>query len=143
MKRLIFAAIMFFSIATASATERMVSFNNLPQKAKTFISTHFAELTFSYAKYDTDITDHDYEVVFTDGTKIDFNRRGEWRKVECSRSTTMPQAILPQGIVEYIDSTHPNIKIEEVERERKGFQVSLTNDVEIVFDQRGRVKWYD
>lgn len=143
MKRLFFATIMLLSIASASATERMVSYDRLPANAKAFITAHFGELTFSYAKYDTDITDHNYDVIFTDGTQIEFNRRGEWRKVECSRTTVMPQAILPQGIVEFINSTHPGARIEDVERERKGFQVGLSNDVEIVFDQRGRVKWYD
>lgn len=143
MKKLLLLLATLSLSLTLLAGERPVSFERLPQKAQRFITTHFPSLTFSYAKYDSDISERNYEVVFTDGTKIDFKHNGEWTKVECSRSTALPKALLSENIVNYIEANFKNHTIREVERDRRGWEVGLSGDVELIFDRHGRIKWFD
>lgn len=143
MKKLILTFLMALVAFAAVAGERPVRFEELPERAQDFIRTYLGELTFSYAKYDSDITDQTYDVVFTDGTEVEFNRRGEWLKVEGTRRFAVPEAIVPMGVVGYVEANHPSMIIVEVERERKSYKVTLSNDLELVFDQLGRFKGYD
>lgn len=127
----------------AMAIERPVQFNQLPQKAQQLIEQHFAEVGFVHATYDLEVGDSIYDVLLSDGTQIEFNKRGEWRKVECCRGVSIPAALLPEGIVSYVATNHPTQRIVEVECDRREFDVKLSGDIELVFNSKGRIKWYD
>ena len=71
MKRIfaiIAGALAFTGIMNAD-NDRVITFDQLPEKAKTFITTNFADQKVSYAKEETDIFEVTYEVVFSHGTK--------------------------------------------------------------------------
>lgn len=144
MKRFFIAisAILFLSSALR-AEERQVAFEKLPRKAQEFIHTNFPTLEVAYVKYDSDISDRDYEVHFTDGTTIDFSRRGEWEQIDCSRESEVSLAILPKGIVSYLEASHKGVPVVEVDRDGRKYEVKLSNGTELVFDHNGRFKYYD
>ena len=84
MKKIIFAALALFTIgiATASADKnRIIAKENLPQKSQQFITTHFGDMKISYVKEERDFLEKSFEVVFADGTKVEFARNGEWKDV--------------------------------------------------------------
>ncbi len=127
----------------AKADERPVKFEELPTKAQEIVATHFKGLNLSYAKYDSDITDQSYDVIFTDGSKIEFNRRGEWEKIECRRDTRVPTALLPPLMVQYLNANHKGLGVVEIERDIRSLEVKLSNGMELIFDNNGKFKRYD
>ncbi|MBQ5785524.1 MAG: PepSY-like domain-containing protein, partial [Alistipes sp.] len=51
----------------------------------------------------------------------------------------VPSAIVPKQILKYLSSKYPDVKVVKIERLRKGFEVSLSNRIELEFDQQFRV----
>lgn len=143
MKRLFILISALAVTLSAMAYERPVQFNQLPQKAQKLIEQHFAEVGFSYATYDMEVGDSVYDVLLNDGTQIEFKNNGEWRKIECRRGGALPATLLPKAIVDYVTTTHPTQRIVEVERDRRDYDVKLSGDIELTFDSKGRIKWYD
>lgn len=143
MKRILTLVSVLSIALTAMAHERPVQYKQLPKKAQQTIEQHFASVGFTHATYDAEIGDSNFDVLLADGTQIEFNKRGEWRKVECRKGAKVPSAMLPADIIDYLTSTHPSGVIVSVERDRNEFDVELNNGVELAFDRKGRVKWYD
>ena len=104
MKRILFVLATVFSLGVFNANadnDKIITKEMLPVDAQSFINTYFGELKISYAKLERDLFENSYEVVFTDGAKLEFNRKGEWRDVDC-RYGEVPSAIVPGKIAEYI-----------------------------------------
>ena len=121
MKKIFVIIIAVFSlgIITAKAdNDRVITKEGLPIKAQQFINTHFATIKVSYIKEDRDFFDHNYEIVFADGSKIEFGRSGE----------------------AYVKKQFPDAQIVEIERKRGNHEVKLSNKLELIFDKKLRIK---
>jgi len=143
MKRIILISLCFIGInATITAgKDRAISIEQLPQNAKELINTYFSDLKISYAKMDKEIFDTSYEVVFTNGSKIEFNRKGNWTDIECRNG--IPKEIIPIRIWEYIHEHHPGQNAIEMELDRGGYEIKLDNGLEMKFDKKFRMRGYD
>lgn len=118
-----------------SARDRIVTYEQLPQAAKAFITAHFADSKVSYAKLD----DGKYEVKMADGVELEFSRDGEWDNVDC-KYKAVPGSVLnllPEGINNYVNASFPDSSIVKVDKERGRIEVELDNDLELVFDKNG------
>lgn len=127
---------------TAMADDRAVTINQLPKKAQQFIKQHFAQSTVSYATQDTDMFEGEYEVAFTDGSKVEFLKNGEWKNVECKK-TGVPSAIIPQRLKDYVAKSHAGAKIIKIERDRKEYEIKLSDGQELKFNLKGDFIRYD
>ena len=126
-----------------SADERPVKFEQLPAKAQEVIVEHFKGFDLSYAKYDNDLADQSYDVIFTNGSKIEFSRRGEWEKIECRREACVPKSLLPSKMTQYLNANYKGAEVKEIERNLGSFDVKLANGIELIFDSNGTFKRYD
>lgn len=146
MKKILVSALLLLATGTLAMAstndDRAVTFAQLPQKAQQFIKQHFADEKISYAKQDTDWFDGDYEVYFTAGNKVEFRKNGEWSDVECKRSE-VPAAIIPQFVKAYMTQNHPNTKVVEINRDKRDYEVKLTDGVELKFNLKGAFIGYD
>ncbi len=144
MKRVfivLIVAFMFFSCE--SSNSRVLDFHQLPAKAQSFIKTHFADKEVTLVFCDDDFVDKDYEVSFTDGTKVDFDRKGEWVSVDMGKNGSVPAAIMPANINSYVAARHPNSHVVDIDKDFWEFKVELNNGVEILFEKDGDFKRYD
>ena len=66
----------------------------MPQKAQQFIKQHFAGSNIAMAKVESDFLQKSYDVIFTDGNKVEFDKKGNWTEVNCKFSV-VPQGIIP------------------------------------------------
>ena len=114
--------------------DRVITFDQLPEKAKTFITTDFADQKVSYAKEETDIFEVTYEVVFSQGTKIEFDSKGEWKEIDC-KYTMLDEKFVPDQIKAYVAKQWPDVKFVRIEKGRYGYEVDLTNGLELTFDK--------
>lgn len=114
--------------------DKPITVSGLPAAAQQFIKTHFAGVEVSYVTVDNEIMDTDYKVVFADGRKVEFAKNGEWREVEAKRAP-FPMEIVPKAIRDYLKSHYPKQKVRQLERQRRGYELTLDNGLELTFDK--------
>ncbi len=114
--------------------DKPITVSELPAVAQQFIKAHFTGAEISYATVDDDIMDTDYKVVFADGRKVEFAKNGEWREVETKRAP-FPMEIVPKPICDYLKSHYPKQKVRQIERQRRGYELTLDNGLELTFDK--------
>ena len=121
--------LMALGISTACAdNDKPIAVTQLPQKAQLFIKTHFPKEKVALAKLERDFLETRYEVVFTNGSKV-----GEWKEVECKYSA-VPTAIIPAQIASYVSQNYPDTQIVQIDRDKRDYEVKLTNRLELTFD---------
>lgn len=142
MKKSIILALAIFATMSISAChqegKKTIQFSELPQAAQTFVNTHFADKQVSVVYHDTELADKDYEVIFTDGANIDFTKKGEWDEVEDRDADGIPTAIMPQGIIDYVNANFASQYVVQIGKDRSNYDVELNNGVELVFDKNGQ-----
>ena len=73
-------------------------------------------------------------VVFTaNGNKVEFDKKGNWEEVDC-KHTSVPVAIIPAAIQKYVTTNYPDAKVLKIERDKKDYEVKLSNRTELKFD---------
>ncbi len=133
-KSLFLLACLFALLAVVKADDdKPVRVNQLPQAAQQFINQNFAGRKVALAKMENDFWDKSYEVVFTNGDKVEFDKRGNWKDVNCKYSA-VPAKIVPNAIARYVKSNYSSAKILEIDRDKKDYEVKLSNGWEIKFD---------
>lgn len=136
MKKIIFlaASMLLLSVTSARADhDRPVQFDQLPAQAQEFIRTYFPEEKVSFAKEERDFMEVRYEVMFTNSIKVEFYKDGRWKEIDCKYSV-LPEGIVPEQIVTYVNSNFPGVKIHAIDRDRRDIEVELTNGLELTFD---------
>ena len=128
---------MFAAIAYAD-NEKPIKVTQMPQTAQQFIKQHFAGSKILLAKEEFDFPQKSYEVIFENGNQIEFDSKGNWKEIDCGRSG-VPAAAVPSPIMQYVKSNHPDAKIVKIERDRKEYEVKLSNRMEITFDTKFNV----
>ena len=118
--------------------DKPIQIGQLPTKAQTFITTYFKEHKVALAKMESGLFYKSYDVIFTNGEKLEFDKSGDWTEIQCKASEVPVQAI-PAEIRSYVTSTYPDAKILQIERDGKEYEIKLSNHWEITFDYKFRV----
>ena len=124
--------------ATYDARETTVSVNKLPKAAQNMIANNFKGKKVTLAKKDVEVNLVNFDVVLNDGTKLEFDSNGEWTEVDCKPST-VPAAIVPSAISKYVKAQYPNARIVQIERDSRGYEIDLSNGMDISFDKQFNV----
>lgn len=135
MKKIILSMCVFvgFVFTAVADNDIPITVDQLPKPAKQLIETYFSDTKVSYAKKETEMLDKSYEVIFTNGSKIEFDSKGKWKDIKC-KTTKVPDGIIPQKIKAYVDSNYPEVNIIEIDKDRTDYEVKLTNGLELKFD---------
>lgn len=131
-----------FSNRAEAGKDTPIRTNQLPAVAQKIIKAHFSRGKVAMAKMETDWFSKSYDVVFTNGTKIEFDEDGNWKEIDCKHSS-VPKALIPAQITRYVKSHYPHSKIIKIERDRKGYEIELTGDIDIKFNKRFEVTEID
>jgi len=139
MKKLIFLFVCVLSIqVTMADNDKPISFAQLPQTAQKFVKQHFPKAKIAFVKMETELFDKSYDVVFNNGDKLEFDKKGEWTEVNC-KSTVVPAKVIPAPIKKYVETNYPEAKVLSIERDRYDYEVKLSNFWEIKFDMNFNV----
>lgn len=136
----IFSAIFFTALLcnlSANAQNTPITINELPEKAQAFLREHFSGQSHDYLLKDAETFKVDYEVRLTNGTEIEFNKKGEWKEVNGNK-IAIPVSVLPMSIASYLKTNHPDTFATKIEKETKGYEVKLDNGLELKFNSRGK-----
>lgn len=133
------AAAMMTSSAALAGMDRPIEVNQLPDNAQLMVKKDFSGRRVAMAKIDDGLFHNGYNVVFTNGDKVEFDSHGRWTEITCRRSE-VPSSVVPKPIRSYLKNYYPKTKMVEIERSSKGkYEVKLDNGLEIKFDKDFRV----
>ena len=139
MKKILLSvlAVATLAVTTTMAEDVAISAHKLPGEAQKFLKSYFAQNKVVTAVHDKDVSDNDYTVILDNGTKIEFDASGKWESVK-NRNGKMPAGLVPVKIQGYISEHYNSFGIEKIERKRYGYEVELTNDLDLKFSTDGR-----
>ncbi|WP_322971018.1 PepSY-like domain-containing protein [Faecalibacter sp. LW9] len=148
MKNLILGIglLVFAGVATVSCNDdddhqvSIVEINTLPTSALEFLATYFSDVEiFNIEKYaPVQSNGAMYEVNFRNGSEIEFDQAGNWIKVEATDRNVIPTGFILPSIVAYTTTNYPTEGINQIEKTPTGFEVELTNDLDLIFDANGQ-----
>ncbi|MDR1113277.1 MAG: PepSY-like domain-containing protein [Bacteroidales bacterium] len=122
--------------------DRIVPSQKLPAKSQTFLKVHFPDATINQVIKDSDGS---YTVFLANGFQVEFKRNGEWDDVD-GKMQPIPESVLnliPQTIHTYIASSFPQVLINEVSKEWYGYEIGLSNDLDLEFRKDGMLRNLD
>ncbi len=129
------ALLFVFALTGRADNDRPIAVDQLPQKAQQFIKQHFPKSKIALAKEEREFLDLRYEVVFANSVKIEFLKDGEWKEVDCKYSA-VPAAIVPVKIAEYVAKNYEDVQIVKIDRDKREYEVDLSNGLELTFDTK-------
>ena len=119
--------------------DEFVDTDTLPAQAKTFIAQYYPSAKVVLAQKDKD----EYEVTLSEGTRIDFDKAGEWTDVDAPAGKTVATGFYPEAIDTYVNTNFAGSGINEISKEQKGSDVELTNGIDLVFSYDGTFISFD
>jgi len=137
LSKLFLLAIAAFALhlATACADDKLIPAEQLPEAARTFIQKSFPNESITFVQKDGFFRPT-YEVRLNNGTEIEFDNKGVWDSMDCKRSS-VPENLIPAEIVKYVKAKFTNILITKIDKERKGYEIELSDGLELKFDKNG------
>ena len=129
---------MLLQSVTCLADDKIIPVEQLPAPAKTFVKKYFPQATIEYATKDTEFMGTTYEVRLSDGTEVDFNKKGNWDNVDC-KTKAVPASLVPAAIAQYVKAHYPNTVIVKIDKERGGYEIELSNDLDLKFNSKGKL----
>lgn len=117
--------------------DKMITREELPKEAQMFLTQHFEGIEVLYVKADRDMgVVTSYDVVLKGDVKIEFNRSGDWTSVDCEKGQ-VPNGVLPRGVLDYVTKRFAGAYVVEIEKGLRGYEVKLSNDIDLEFDKNG------
>ncbi len=126
--------ILAFQVKALADNDKPITVNQLPAVSQQIIKKHFTGKKVAMAKMETGLLEKSYEVVFTTGEKVEFDRKGSWKEVDCKLSA-VPARLIPAKIASYLKANYPGIKVLKIEKDDNDYEVDLANNVEIKFNK--------
>lgn len=111
----------------------IISAENLPPIAKEFLQNHF-NAPIGIVQKDK----NSYEVYLSDGTELEFNIDGTWKKIE-NKALPFKLDFLPKNLANIIVNEFPELKSREIERKINHYKIKFNNGIKILIDFNGTI----
>ena len=134
MKKLIIICAAIASLTTMAFCTKVDS----NPKIENFVNTYFPQTTIAATVPDG----REFDVMLSDNTKLEFDRKVEWKEIDCEHSTIytfVPSALVPQQITNYVNQNYPNNTIVKISKDGRNWDIELNNDIEIEFNKNFEV----
>lgn len=128
---MVLVLVLTMSMAMMADNDRVISFDQLPAQAQTLLKTHFAEKVPLIVTVDWD----DYTVMYKSGEKLEFDKKGNWKKINC-KSSAVPTVLIPEQIKASVKQAFPGASVIKIDRDRRGYDVKLNNGMELEFNKK-------
>ena len=112
--------------------------DKIPASSKAFIDKYFPESSVVLVEMDNDDDGgKEYSVCLNDGTKIEFDMQGNWKRVG-RKKTGVPSTLVPPPIWEYAKTHYPEDVITKLSKKPYGYKIELSNDEDMRFTPQGQ-----
>ena len=121
------------NMAANAGNDKPISVNALPAKAQTLLSTHFGKQKVMLATVEG-VVSKSYDVVLKNGTKLEFDKKGNLTEVECKQGT-VPYRLIPQAIKNYLEVNYAGQSVKKIEIKKNEYEVELVNGLDLTFNK--------
>lgn len=134
MKKIIFVVgMILFSALSAVAQDRVITFDQLPKGSQDYITKYFGKEAVIHVKIDDESYGFEYEVYLKTGAKVEFNKKGEMKNVDCNHSR-VPDVILPSQVLTFVNNNYPGAFVTEWSKKRTNWKAELNNGIDLYFN---------
>ena len=109
----------------------------LPEAVTAFLNKNFPGTTVVGVETDTEYGGLEYDVLLSDGTKVDFDRNNQWESIDC-RGKAVPAALVPAAIASYVQANYQALPITKIDHQPYGYDLDLSNGLELKFNSSGQ-----
>ena len=128
------AFVLTMSMPMMADNDKVITFDQLPQTAQKLLKTNFADKVPLVITVDWD----DYKVMYQSGEKVEFDKKGNWKELDC-KTSAVPTALIPEQIKAHVKATFPGTTIIKLDRDRRGYDVKLNNGLELEYNKQFQV----
>lgn len=114
--------------------DKPISVTSLPAKAQTLLSNHFARQKVMLATIESGIIGRNYDVVLQDGTKLEFDKKGNLTEVDCKQGT-VPAKLIPSAINHYLKKNYAGLSVKKFEVNKNEYEIELANGLDLTFNK--------
>ena len=126
--------IMSFNIVANAGNDKPVNVKELPAKAQTLLSKHFKGQKVMLATIESGVVSRSYDVVLRNGTKLEFDKKGNLTEIDCKQGI-VPSQLIPQPIKNYLKENYRGEAVRKIELNKKEYEVELTNGIDLTFNK--------
>ena len=108
---------------------------SVPVQATAFIDQYFPESSVVLVEIENDEGTREYSVWLNDGTKIEFDVQGNWKRVG-RKKTGVPSILIPDTIMQYVKTHYPNNVVTKFSRKEYGYKLELSDDMDLRFNKQ-------
>lgn len=125
---------MSFNIVANAGNDKPINVNELPAKAQTLLSKHFKGQKVMLATIESGFVSRSYDVVLRNGTKLEFDKKGNLTEIDCKQGI-VPSQLIPQPIKNYLKENYRGETVRKIEWNKKEYEVELTNGIDLTFNK--------
>lgn len=125
---------MSFNIVANAGNDKPINVNELPAKAQTLLSKHFKGQKVMLATIESGVVNRSYDVVLRNGTKLEFDKKGNLTEIDCKQGI-VPSQLIPQPIKNYLKENYRGEAVRKIELNKKEYEVELTNGIDQTFNK--------
>lgn len=125
---------MSFNIVANAGNDKPINVNELPAKAQTLLSTHFKGQKVMLATIESGVVSRSYDVVLRNGTKLEFDKKGNLTEIDCKQGI-VPSQLIPQPIKNYLKVNYRGETVRKIELNKKEYEVELANGIDLTFNK--------
>lgn len=118
-----------------NAQDRYLETTEYPKEITSYIETNFPDSEIISIKEEKERHKTEYEVKLRNMEELEFDEQYAIKSIESKSG--LPDTVIPQKIRDYVTQNYPNRKIEEWKMKRRGQEIELDNDLELIFDFDG------
>ena len=117
-----------------AGNDKTISVNALPAKAQTLLSQHFNGQKVMLATIESGVVSRSYDVVLQNGTKLEFDKKGNLTEIDCKQAT-VPDQLIPQAIKNYLMANYAGQSVKKIEINKNEYEVELANGLDLTFNK--------
>ena len=114
--------------------DKPISVKALPAKAQILLNNHFNGQKVMLATIELGVVSRNYDVVLQNGTKLEFDKKGNLTEIDCKRGI-VPALLIPQAIKNYLKDNYAGQSVKKIEINKNEYEVELTNGLDLTFNK--------
>ena len=117
-----------------AGNNKPISVNALPAKVQTLLSQHFNDQKVMLATIESGVVSRSYDVVLQNGTKLEFDKKGNLTEADCKQDI-VPAQLIPQAIRNYLKDNYAGLSVKKIEMNKNEYEVELVNGLDLTFNK--------
>lgn len=122
------------NILASAGNDKPISVTTLPIKAQILLTNYFGNQKVALATIESGVVNRSYDVVLLNGTKLEFNKKGELTEIDCKQGV-VPVKLIQLSIKNYLQNNYPRQSVKKLEIKKNEYEVELSNGMDLTFNK--------